>query len=565
MPVQAKKHLGMALMIACTVFVAMCFSSVFHSEVRPAKLQALVMEERAEMTLRMSTMLNVGIAKLSEQFQPIVDKKGNKQTPLEVSSAGLGPMVKTARTSLDQAIKLNPDSGTLRAKEAVLFYVSGGKKKHIEELCSWLGTSKQLSDRKLGAVLRHALISKDPLPNQILIQAPVKEAAIANDTEKSSKPESPAASQSKTNSQYEAVEEQGKSQNFSEQNAQLKAEPQSVTITPADAVSIIEAGIPKGWYQEQAKLAYFKSAKLKKDYAALSKSLEDRYLITGRTMLIAYSFGAICCLIGVIVIIVQFGSLGRKDPANLPEPERVGLDMDFRTIYSVFVGWLTCEFAISHLFKMLPTNMLKLGGSPIGISAFSMISYLITMIPALLLIYHIALKPKGLSFFNAMKIRKRTATAGPVKLIFAGIFSWMAIIPLVLLSSIVASSMLGSQGSDNPVLAQISIVANSKNFLAIGMLYFTIACLAPFFEEIVFRGFLYASLKTKWGIFPALLISSLVFAGIHFDKGGALMLAALAPVLAVSFERNRSLIPSMIAHGLWNGGSFAMAVTLYSS
>jgi len=36
-------------------------------------------------------------------------------------------------------------------------------------------------------------------------------------------------------------------------------------------------------------------------------------------------------------------------------------------------------------------------------------------------------------------------------------------------------------------------------------------------------------------------------------------------VLAFLYERTRSLIPSMIAHGLWNSGTFTFALVLFGS
>ena len=73
-------------------------------------------------------------------------------------------------------------------------------------------------------------------------------------------------------------------------------------------------------------------------------------------------------------------------------------------------------------------------------------------------------------------------------------------------------------------------------------------------------------MRNRIGIFPAVIVSAFVFGGIHFDKGGALMLmAGVGPVLAIAFERTRSLLPSMIAHGLWNGVAFFVQLALFYS
>ncbi|MBX9571129.1 MAG: CPBP family intramembrane metalloprotease [Candidatus Obscuribacterales bacterium] len=658
-PTTMRKHVGTGLLIACSVFVGAFFVQVFKGQARPQSLQALVAEERAEMTLRMMTTINVGVTKFTElsgfSFLDDKDAKSKNKSVMEVSSENLGPFFKTAREALDEAIKYNPKSAELKAKKAILAAVSDSKKaptKEIRQLCKQLMNSQELEARRLGVVLNRTLVDEKPLPPTTVVptppdketktdsansKAPTKpELSTSGKSESSSKDRSrqdagapgiepnsqksassskdrsrqdagapgiepnsqKSASSSKDQSRQDAgapgiepnsqksesqneagakaEDREGSTSNKQESSAKQNEESNQTDsgetnstiasenlITPKDAIPILEKGISKGWYQENAKLLYFTASHNKSELSKLRKQLEERYFDKFRFMILAYSVGGLCAFIGLVTIVIHFGSLGRKDPKEIPLEERVGIDLDLRTIYSVFVGWLTVELMMSQLFKLLPKNMLNLGSNPVGIATFSLISYVVTMVPAFLLIYFIAFKPRGYKFFEALKQRLRTPTSSPLKLILAGFLSWSAIIPMVVLGALIASNLLGSQGSDNPVLSQISMVANSGNTLAIALLYFTVAAAAPFFEEVIFRGFLYSSLKTRWGIFPAILISAFVFAFIHFDKGGALMLFALGPVLAVSYERTRSLLPPMIAHGLWNGGSFAMAVSLY--
>ncbi len=324
----------------------------------------------------------------------------------------------------------------------------------------------------------------------------------------------------------------------------------------------IEAEFPKGWFKENALLALHKA--YKQGYDDYLKVLENRYVTTAQVGMLFIAVALLNFFIGVVVIIVQLGSLGRneKNVADGDVPP-VGLDVSLRTVYAVFVGWISSQVAIGQLFKLLPKGVFSLGGNPLGISLFSLVSYTIEMIPAFLLIYFLALRPNGLNPFKTMALRWKTPGFGPIKLALCGYLGWCAILPLVMMSALIANTMLGSQGSDNPILAQISAVVESKNSLAIFLLFFTVAVMAPLCEEIIFRGFLFSALKTRLGIFPAVLISAIIFAGIHMDKGGALMLMALGPVLALALDRTRSIFPSMIAHGLWNGGAFAVTLALY--
>ena len=572
-PAERRKHVGTLLILVCSIYVGSFFVQVFKGQARPAGVLATVAEERAELALRMMTTVNVGVAKFVKESKiPLGDSKDPNKSIIEVSSENLGIYFDQAKKALDEAVKHYPKSSELRAKQAILAAVSEKKRpiKRLSKICQDLEASQNLEARKLGLVLEWTLVHEKPVPANTVVPNVVTdnqtETQKAVQSSESSAKES-AADKNVQDPAAETAKESKDSKNstaIKEEAVQVSETSPTETISSKDGISIIEKGISKGWYQDNAKILYYTAAKNSGALKQFRKQLEDTYYDKLMFMMAAYSAGGLCAFIGLVVIVIHFGSLGRKDPKEIPEAERVGIELDLRTIYSVFVGWMTCELMVANLFKLLPKGMLNLGGNPIGIAAFSLISYVITMVPAFLLIYFVAFKPRGLKFFDALKLRTKTATSGPFKLILAGFLSWCAIIPMVLVSALIASNFLGSQGSDNPVLSQISMVANSKNFAAIALLYFTVAAAAPFFEEIIFRGFLYSSLKMKWGIFPAILVSAFVFAFIHFDKGGALMLFALGPVLAVSYERSRSLLPAMIAHGLWNGGSFAMAVSLYS-
>jgi len=78
--------------------------------------------------------------------------------------------------------------------------------------------------------------------------------------------------------------------------------------------------------------------------------------------------------------------------------------------------------------------------------------------------------------------------------------------------------------------------------------------LAPLLEEVVFRGFLLASL-TKWLPTPgAVLFSSVLFAGAHLAPRDFVELVVLGMVLGFSYARTRNLLTPMLIHSMWNSG-----------
>jgi membrane protease YdiL (CAAX protease family) len=76
--------------------------------------------------------------------------------------------------------------------------------------------------------------------------------------------------------------------------------------------------------------------------------------------------------------------------------------------------------------------------------------------------------------------------------------------------------------------------------------------LVPFAEELYFRGVLYTFCRERWGVSVAALISSLVFAVIHFDILVAAMAFFLGLFCALAYERSRSLWAAILIHALSN-------------
>ena len=100
--------------------------------------------------------------------------------------------------------------------------------------------------------------------------------------------------------------------------------------------------------------------------------------------------------------------------------------------------------------------------------------------------------------------------------------------------------------------------------------YFVAAIVAPFLEEIVFRGVLYRQLRTatgRWGIVSStvcsLLLVSLVFAAIH--PQGLVAVPALATIavgLGLMRECRGSLLAPMVMHGCTNAVLITMMVVV---
>jgi uncharacterized protein len=76
---------------------------------------------------------------------------------------------------------------------------------------------------------------------------------------------------------------------------------------------------------------------------------------------------------------------------------------------------------------------------------------------------------------------------------------------------------------------------------------------APFFEEIVFRGLLFATLRRRYGVLVSAVASAAIFAVLHGYGWAGLGSVLWSGVLwAWGYERTRSLVPGMLAHAVVN-------------
>ena len=87
-------------------------------------------------------------------------------------------------------------------------------------------------------------------------------------------------------------------------------------------------------------------------------------------------------------------------------------------------------------------------------------------------------------------------------------------------------------------------------------LLLTVAGVAPWFEELLFRGFLLPVMARQGRMVPALLLSSLLFGAIHLQPMGLPVLSTLGLVLGLALRQNGSLRTPILVHACWNGSMF---------
>jgi membrane protease YdiL (CAAX protease family) len=86
--------------------------------------------------------------------------------------------------------------------------------------------------------------------------------------------------------------------------------------------------------------------------------------------------------------------------------------------------------------------------------------------------------------------------------------------------------------------------------------------IAPFAEELLFRGVFYTMLKERWGVWPGVLISSFVFGLAHANFAVGLTAFLLGILLALVFEYSQSLWTAVLIHAINNSSKLVLLYLL---
>jgi hypothetical protein len=89
-----------------------------------------------------------------------------------------------------------------------------------------------------------------------------------------------------------------------------------------------------------------------------------------------------------------------------------------------------------------------------------------------------------------------------------------------------------------------------------------VVVLAPIAEELFFRGFFFAGLRSRWSLWPSALLSGAIFGVVHAPTGptAAIPLAGLGVGLAWLYNKTGSIWPCMLAHFLNNALAISVVV-----
>jgi len=88
---------------------------------------------------------------------------------------------------------------------------------------------------------------------------------------------------------------------------------------------------------------------------------------------------------------------------------------------------------------------------------------------------------------------------------------------------------------------------------------FASVVIAPWVEEVAFRGLAYSALALRFGFWPAAFVSSLMWSGLHLALGVLIVFTLEGVVLCWLRRRTGSILPGVGAHGCWNAAVAAFS------
>jgi len=112
--------------------------------------------------------------------------------------------------------------------------------------------------------------------------------------------------------------------------------------------------------------------------------------------------------------------------------------------------------------------------------------------------------------------------------------------------------------SFNADQAQSNALTYGNSGVGLWLSFAAAVIVAPFVEELYFRGLILPVLMRRFGTFFGIFLTSLLFALLHFQPNVVIYTFILAIILAIIRLRLKSVIPSMLLHSLNNLIAFSI-------
>ena len=202
---------------------------------------------------------------------------------------------------------------------------------------------------------------------------------------------------------------------------------------------------------------------------------------------------------------------------------------------SALMVWASIVGVLIALFALLMVVFLVLGDSELALPIFTFLSGVLVFF----ILKEVYSKEQITALFS---IPDRSEAGRLILLIL--VLDIFVVLPI----HAVITIFLFPEAEQQEVITMFEDASDTS----LALLAFSVAILTPFAEELLFRGFILGMLLKRYSDTQSIVISSLIFAIAHEPIA---MVLAFGGGLLYGWVRVRtgSILPSMIAHAIWNG------------
>ncbi len=327
-------------------------------------------------------------------------------------------------------------------------------------------------------------------------------------------------------------------------------------------INYIKSNIKNLWYQKE--LVFMQAGNCNDVILLKSYQEELRHNIVNESIkiVVACILILIITIIGLITILVFLSNQSAKQQLPMIYNIQALKSFTFFEVLIVFQFWIGCQMLIGLIVQYV--NHLENNSEDLmTLSVSTLTTYFLGNIIPFGFIYKLA-KSKKYTFAQIVNLSLGNEKYSLLQLLLRGFLGWCVALPVIILSSILVNQFYHSKGSSNPIISYMVDASGQSNVIALIILFITVSILAPLCEEILFRGFLFRFLITKYNFISASMISTLLFAGLHLDPNSSVQLFALGFIFTILTAKYQSIVPSIITHGLWNGFTLIIVYTIFS-
>lgn len=133
-----------------------------------------------------------------------------------------------------------------------------------------------------------------------------------------------------------------------------------------------------------------------------------------------------------------------------------------------------------------------------------------------------------------------------------GVLLVAAIFPLLMLATFFMQLLLRAQAKEQEVVQFFREAAGANQIPSVAAMFLMAVVVAPVFEEVIFRGYLYGVFKRWAGSFASLIFTAALFAAAHNSVTVLPSLVLLAVGLTIAYEWSGSILVPIAMHASFN-------------